>query len=974
MHSPGRQHAQHQDGPTARTLANLRVAGSCSCHLACSSHSDHVPSDHGDADAHHSSPHDGPHPPPCPHEHQPHLGDMVPASAVIRRTAHHLHQALTLLATAAAPPSRHHNQQQLLHQHQQFPHHYASSDKIRRDLIGLVQLAHRLLAKLAAGLSWAQHVSSAYVLSQSLWAHVQRVDVALKQSLDKMRHLNLLIAAAKHANRNPDVPTAAVVLSTGCYPFLPSPEAVFPVARGAHHHAPQHIWQHSRLDKDVDPHDPDDIDPVLIDHLNDAIRSRLILHECTVPPVFMAHHHIDGGLVSFSVPNEFAVTLSLPGGFDPTIPWTLVTLDLLDPSIFQHFDSERRTKVHEHLQERDRPWPARTTPPSTPPNLPSPFDLPLIELYHMLHHIFLSMRLEALYFQAGTRDRSSGALAAIGDPEFDLASKSMHIRLWWGTFNAQSIFISTTTAAQELLFNASQHSSLSPVPLLSTTPTLCAVGAKKATSSTLHFQSTNLVMQFGPLRISIPPRISLESLVTWCMSDYAPSALVTQNRLAGDHIILPDHGLAIAIHRTTGQFSVVPLDRFHTDLKLVLDMLNKAPWALPEILHALTMSQRLGNLEASLSFDGLEPCPQDTPLTPNNRIVIDGLDLGPIRLARVLQLPYDPEYRLYLSMETFPTTKAFIVRWGPEEKRIIHEFFYGPACTSWNGAWLKIDPSAILLRPAIQLMVSFMSVTVHVNSRLPLTLTILFSRSIPGLSSALLTKSCPSVSELINYTFKCFGLVSLLAFLPTAATSIGRANFDSCTIDLNLPTGDSVTLQPTDPLVIKTPSSTALPGVRFPPFESTNPHIALPEHPESCLVVQGPKSPQGRDVAVSLVFAIPSPRVVSGPEYVPLVYSWSGSVVSPWDSKDGFEGSDDDDMIMNPSAVLAMLGMGDANSSPKGSDEASAATNGSGSMHELKPTVHELLAEIKGESITQSTSEDSLLWSLTRLIQRWRGT
>ncbi|KAL7750130.1 mediator complex subunit [Sorochytrium milnesiophthora] len=286
-------------------------------------------------------------------------------------------------------------------------------------------------AHLVAVTRWSQQAQSVMAV-QSIIARLQRDDNVFEQACQSLNVASQQLAMAR--TRNYDVLTAVDVLSTGTMSLFP--KVILGLSRfsicmslwanGTFLPGEQVVKQSLVADR---PLTQSEINSSLRE-LDSVIRRRLLFQECGVPQELLQRWSIRHGRATFRVENEFAVTLTLPAGPDPEGPWEVLDLEIFsgteeDGKAAGNSLSHAKSNSMAHdalflhqvynvkLLARDILYPRPTanstavadgqTPSTaatpTAGDTPRPLvRLPLLELYHFLHHFTLSLRLERIYY------------------------------------------------------------------------------------------------------------------------------------------------------------------------------------------------------------------------------------------------------------------------------------------------------------------------------------------------------------------------------------------------------------------------------------------------------------------------------------------------------------------------------------------------------------------------------------------------
>lgn len=270
---------------------------------------------------------------------------------------------------------------------------------------------------------------------QDVLAYLNQQDSCFSMTADALVGIHNEMKAARDPNY--DIPTALEILTTGDYQRLPSiiRKSIIP---------PSPLTQR-------------EIRETLL-KTEEIIRMRLMVDE-VVPQKFRDNMRIEGGCVTFVVPDEMEVALSLDGSVK-SLPWKVVELRILVN--WNHIDYEgiiglqdhqlndliRTSSLHLNIPEAKQLNQAVTVaeegshtnasqtgaavPPKSTDSLPAqspPKYWPLVNLFRYLHEFCLFYRLEILRFQAEflykTRWRDHIVVHYSDGP-----SKTLSVRYW----------------------------------------------------------------------------------------------------------------------------------------------------------------------------------------------------------------------------------------------------------------------------------------------------------------------------------------------------------------------------------------------------------------------------------------------------------------------------------------------------------------------------------------------------------------
>ncbi|KAI9182969.1 mediator complex subunit [Blastocladiella emersonii ATCC 22665] len=780
----------------------------------------------------------------------PHYGVMVPLAAVVRRVTYTVMKQLNELVLAQ---SRH-----------------MDSDPQKRELLSYVRQARAVLAKLAIVMQWARH-SSAYVCAQSIVAMLQTDDAAFDAVSAQLFQFTERMAAARR--HNADVPTAISVLTAGTYRGLPRSIAAI---RG-----PEPL--------------ADDDAANLLATLDAVIRTRLLTQECAVPDPFRRNYHIANGQVTFVVPDEFAVTLILPGGPDPAGHWHLLDFRILDPTLSllhhqtMHLMSLGNSKLqaaaaslaqHAAAIASAAAGPASGGSSAAPAvDLASALRFPLLELYSFYHHFVLLLRLEKMTLEAEVL-RSATATSGVDSAVLHQAESRLDVRYWSKSCNPGRVQIVLREEPRRELVNVSHHPLLAPPPDPAPVPARVSLPVEPVMVEATSVAS-ELVLIYCDREEPVPAGLPLDKILAACMDVHiglihralaalvgspdlslppsgpallrkrpaaavkallpappsstsavapavpppppipapgsppaapiAASVVSSDERppyVSGGSLYLPHYALALSVHRNSGLFHVVPLDRFHDKLDNVRSILNKDPVQLAEGLACLATVQLLDQVEASLTFLGFERA-DVAPLMlgkaaagqqqggssrsgggPPPQPLVDlasGANfkaLGDDRFLRVLQLPHDPAYRLAINVVATKLTcwvldwpgRVVIKEYQPTLDDIVETFrqytflhrIQPPLRahrirTEWHGLCLAVDLTSF--PPGSAVLSTVESVTIEPTGveRFPLQVAIRTRVLLPGLSATALEIPCSSATAAVEHTVAAFAAIRLLA-------------------------------------------------------------------------------------------------------------------------------------------------------------------------------------------------------------------
>lgn len=278
-------------------------------------------------------PPNGAHPPPS-------LGNMsFPLSQLVENTIHKTYGDLANLAELLV----------------------GKEDMQRKmDIIGFVRRTRRSFIRLIALVKWAQQVNKTSTCSDIV-DFMDSQSAVFTDTADRLYSLAHIFLG--HA-RLPTfaVPTAIDVLTTGSYPDLP------------------------RAIKDrYVPQEPlsEENKTETLERLNQVIKCRLV--QCELP-ARITDFQIKKGIVSFEVPKEFKVDLTIRGDGADT-PWTLLKIEIF---VEDSSSNDNRNLVHhEHLQFIHSLCQSRLYK----------HDRPICDLYSCLHTFCTSLQLEVLAAQ-----------------------------------------------------------------------------------------------------------------------------------------------------------------------------------------------------------------------------------------------------------------------------------------------------------------------------------------------------------------------------------------------------------------------------------------------------------------------------------------------------------------------------------------------------------------------------------------------
>ncbi|KAI7880178.1 MED14-domain-containing protein [Lichtheimia hyalospora FSU 10163] len=195
---------------------------------------------------------------------------------------------------------------------------------------------------------------------------------------DATRFLNKIHVELPRARiRNFDIPTAVDVLTTGSYQRMPSKF------------------------KDMVPPSPLSDEEVLetFRKMNDVIRMRMLTTEILPSP--MQHYRIESGRITFTIENEFQVSLTLMG--PPSEQrWWIVSLDIQVKSTVGSGAADVDISLNEIQRQYLRVNAQKQLVPPQPQGeqTKSPLFFPLVNLHDYLHLFCLNMQLEIIYMQS----------------------------------------------------------------------------------------------------------------------------------------------------------------------------------------------------------------------------------------------------------------------------------------------------------------------------------------------------------------------------------------------------------------------------------------------------------------------------------------------------------------------------------------------------------------------------------------------
>jgi hypothetical protein len=601
-----------------------------------------------------------------------HHGEMVPLPVVLRRMMHFLIGDLKFTMKGAG---------------------MARSEEQKRFVLEFIRKCRLSICKLICLITWARH-SSAFTSAQSIVAILQAHDAAFDTACFTLRAFTDRVGRARY--RNFDIATAVDILTSGTYCGMPK------VLSTVFNSVPSNVAECNDAIK-------------LLDRV---IMLRLATMECGIPKELLQGFEVSQGKLVFRIPKEFQLSLTLPGGPDPSGPWHILDFRILDPNVTIHqYQVHNLMRLgHEKIQNSFQKLAGVKNPKESFSSNLNAIEFPLTEVYHFYHHFTLQLRFERLILEA-FRLLSSGSFPALGNVFLKHDGKCLELVYWIRSKNRGSLRLLLKEEERRIPINISPHPSINPLTDPIPYPQVTAVRRPPVTTQ-YTYNEFKIVAEYLDKVETVSTESTLPDLLNECinyhtvnilrvlgsMAPASPAPLFSSGILGFNHLgeekflpkdihemqslsaimkqfgnvistpfpficqgtlYIPKFLLQISVHTHSGKFHVSPLDKYHDKFLNVETAINQDPAFLRRSLSNLATSLVLDQVETSVTFLGFTP----SSLLPGTCLAIGAntpVELGPKMFLRMLHLQTLPDYHVaFNSMNG--SVSCWVIHWYAEK-------------------------------------------------------------------------------------------------------------------------------------------------------------------------------------------------------------------------------------------------------------------------------------------------------------------